>query len=355
MAESGIRVVVVGGTGNIGTSTVEALSRDDRVREVVAVSRRRPGEAAAPGVRWVRADIATDDLVSLVDGADAVVHLAWIFQPTRDPVTTWRNNVLGALRVFRAVAAAGVPALVHASSVAAYSPGPDDRPVDERWPTDGWPAAAYAREKAYLERCLDHFELAHPAVRVVRMRTAFSFKERSAAQQRRLFLGPLVPNRLVRPGVIPVVPALPGLRFQAVHSDDLGEAYRAAALGTRVRGAFNIAAPPVLDADALAGLLGARVLPVPRGPVRAALRAAWSAHLVPASAELFDAFLGLPLMDTGEAESALDWRPRWTGAEAVREFLRGLRNGAGADTPPLRGRIPGGRLAELRTGVGQRQ
>src|SRR5438093_1107326 len=41
----------------------------------------------------------------------------------------WRINVEGRTRVFRAVAEAAVPALVYASSVGAYSPGPKDRLV----------------------------------------------------------------------------------------------------------------------------------------------------------------------------------------------------------------------------------
>ena len=51
-----------------------------------------------------------------------------------------------------------VGAVVYASSVGAYSPSPKDRAVDEGWPTDGWPSAAYIREKAYLERVLDGVE-----------------------------------------------------------------------------------------------------------------------------------------------------------------------------------------------------
>ncbi|WP_338598107.1 NAD-dependent epimerase/dehydratase family protein [Saccharopolyspora sp. SCSIO 74807] len=351
----GIRVVVLGGTGNIGTSTVQALASEPGVEEVVAASRRRPRSSFGPKVRWSHVDISNDDLTEVLSGADAVVQLAWIFQPTHDPITTWRNNVLGGLRVLRAVAAEQVPVLVFASSVAAYSPGPPERAVDESWPTDGWPGAAYSREKAYLERCLDEFERAHSATRVVRMRTAFSFKEQSAAQQRRLFLGPFVPNRAVRPSLVPIVPALPGLRFQAVHSDDLGAAYRQAVLRSSAQGAFNVAAHPVLDAQALANLLGARTVPVPRGPVRGALRAAWDLHLVPASPELFDTFLRLPIMDTGRAESLLDWQPERSAPEAVQAFLRGVRTSAGADTPPLRPNVPGGRLHELRTGVGARQ
>ena len=69
------------------------------------------------------ADVGEDDLAAIFAGADAVVHLAWRFQPTRDPTVTWRSNVIGSERVFAAAAEAGVPALVHASSVGAYAPG----------------------------------------------------------------------------------------------------------------------------------------------------------------------------------------------------------------------------------------
>ncbi|WP_249125004.1 NAD-dependent epimerase/dehydratase family protein [Saccharopolyspora erythraea] len=351
-ARESMRVVVVGATGNIGTSVVEALGADPAVSGIVAMARREPAQLG-PKATWVRADVTSDELVRHFRGADCVVHLAWIFQPTHDPVTTWRNNVMGSLRVFDAVAEAGVPALVHASSVGAYSPGPR-RAVDESWPTHGWPGAAYTREKAYLERSLDTYEREHPDIRVVRMRTAFSFKTQAASEQRRLFLGPFVPNRLARPDLVPRIPALAGLRFQAVHSSDLGEAYRLA-VRSDVSGAFNVASEPVIDSEVLAELFGARTFRMPVWPARTALAAAWHLHLVPASPGLFDAFLRLPVMDISRAHSVLDWWPRRSSTEAVEEFVHGLRETAGAPTPPLQPRIPGGRVAEIRTGVGQRQ
>jgi hypothetical protein len=61
--------------------------------------------------RFVAADILRDDLESLFRGADAVVHLAWFFQPTHQPTITWRNNVVGSVRVFDAFARAGVRTL----------------------------------------------------------------------------------------------------------------------------------------------------------------------------------------------------------------------------------------------------
>ncbi|PZS36993.1 MAG: NAD-dependent epimerase [Pseudonocardiales bacterium] len=346
------RVVVVGATGNVGTSVVAALAEDPRVGSILGVARRRP-QWSAPRTEWAQADIERDALVGLFRGADAVIHLAWLFQPSHDPLITWGANVGGAQRVFQAVAEAGVPALVYASSVGAYSPGPKDRAVAEDWPTDGWPTAGYTREKAYLERSLDAFERAHPDIRVVRLRPGFIFKRESASQQRRLFIGPLLPNKLVRPGLVPVVPDLPGLRFQALHTADAGQAYRLAALG-EVRGAFNIAAEPVVDAAVLAECLGARTVAVPLWPVRTALWLAWQLHLVPASPYLFDAFLRLPIMDITRARTELGWSPRYSSREALEEFLGGLRDGAGMSTPPLAPKVPGGRAHELGTGVGVR-
>ncbi|MFL6143734.1 MAG: NAD-dependent epimerase/dehydratase family protein [Labedaea sp.] len=345
-----MRVVVVGATGNIGTSLVAALSRDPEVGSVLGVARRAP-DLRLPKVSWRSADIRTADLVALFEGADAVVHLAWLFQPTHRPTVTWANNVEGGARVFRAAAQARVPKLVYSSSVGAYSPGPKDEPVAETWPTDGWPQAAYTREKPYLERVLDALELANPDLSVVRLRPGFVFKHGSASEQRRLFAGPLLPGRLVRPGLVPIVPDLPGMRFQAAHTADVAEAFRLA-VHRPVRGAFNIAAEEVVDAALLADCLRAKVVALPAWPVRGALAAAWLLRLVPASPGLLDAVLRVPIMDTTRARTELGWAPKHTARQAIEEFLRGLRDGAGLPTAPLASPVPGGRVRELRTGVG---
>ena len=346
------RIVVTGASGNVGTSVVRALNDDPEVGTIVGIGRRRP-EWTVDKLEWVSLDVATDDLVPALAGADAVIHLAWLLQPARTPVITWETNVIGTVRLLDAVAAAGVPALVYASSVGAYSPGPKDSLVDESWPTHGWPAAAYTREKAYLERVLDGFEAKHPDVRVVRMRPGFLFQRESASEQRRLFAGPLLPQKLVRPSLIPVVPDLPGLRVQVVHTDDAAQAYRLAALGD-ARGAFNLATEPVLDARLLGELLNAKVVPLPVWALRGPLVAAWRLHLTPADPDLFDAVLRLPLMDASRARDELGWTPRHDAAETVAEFLAGMREGAGMATPPLAPEVPGGRIHELRTGPGKK-
>src|SRR5436305_10171249 len=190
-----MRVVVVGATGNVGTSTVRALVEDPAVEAVVGLARRVPS-ARLDGVEWRQADVRSCDLASHFRGADAVVHLAWLIQPSRDLDTTRAVNVDGSARVFEAVAAAVVPALVYASSVGAYSAGPKDRLVDESWPTSGIETSFYSRHKAAVERILDSFEAAHPEMRIVRLRPGLIFQREAASEIRRLFAGPFLPGTL---------------------------------------------------------------------------------------------------------------------------------------------------------------
>src|SRR5213076_110209 len=131
-----------------------------------------------------------------------------------------------------------------AAAVGADSRGPRDRLVDESWPTEVIASSFYARHKAAVERILDAFAAAHPDVRVVRLRPGLIFQREAASEIRRLFAGPLLPSPLVRRGLVPLVPRVDRLRFQAVHAHDVGEAYRLAAVTETARGAFNVAADP---------------------------------------------------------------------------------------------------------------
>lgn len=216
----GVRVAVTGATGNVGTSLLTALAAEPTVTSIVGIARRIPA-VALPKVEWRAADVVKDDLLPLFRGADAVVHLTWIVQPNHREADLRAVNVGGSRRVHDAVAAAEVPILVNASAFGAYAGGDGDRPVDESWPTDGIPGSWYSRQKAEVERALDAFGQQHPQIRIVRFRSALVLKREAGAQAHRLYGGPLLPRALVRPGRVPAVPDVPGVRVQAVHSADV--------------------------------------------------------------------------------------------------------------------------------------
>lgn len=328
-----MRVVITGATGNAGTSLIDALVEEDRVDSIVGIARRLP-EISLPKTEWVSADVTRDDLNEHFRGADVVVHLAWLIQPSRDLDTLRATNVEGTRRVLRSVAQSEVPNLVYASSVGAYSPGPKDTPVPESWPTEGIPTSFYSRHKAEAERMLDDFESEVPQVRVVRLRPGLIFKRESASEQRRLFAGPLLPNFLVRRQLIPAVPDTPRLVFQCVHSYDIGEAYRLAIVSD-VRGAFNVAADPVIGPGELAELLGARRVRMSEKAIRAATAVSWRMRLQPTPEGWVDLAFESPIMDTSRALHELGWKPQHTSFEALTDLIDGMSSGAGLDTPPL--------------------
>ena len=168
---------------------------------------------------------------------------------------------------------------------------------------------------------------------MARLRPGLIFKREAASGIRRLFAGPLLPSPLVRRGLVPVLPYTDRLAFQAVHSDDVADAYRRALLDG-ARGAFNVAAEPVLDPAELGRLLEARPVRIPRGLLRAGATLSWRARLQPTEPGWLDMGLGVPLMDCARAREELGWTPRHSASAAFSELFDGLHDRAG--TPPRR-------------------
>ena len=189
-------------------------------------------------------------------------------------------------------------------------------------------------------------------MRIVRLRPGLIFKREAATGIRRLFAGPFLPGALLRQELIPVVPDVPRLRFQAVHSLDVGEAYRLAVVGDaaglqRRRGARH-------RPRGLGELLGARRVPVRGGVLRTAADLTWKLRLQPA-----------PPAGSTSPWACRSWTsrgrgPSWAGrrATAPRRAARaagGLRDGADYPTPPLASGTGGpARLREVLTGIGGR-
>ena len=328
-----MRVVVIGATGNVGVRVVEALARRDEVDEIVGIARRRP-DIEPPKTTYTAADIRHADLRTLFRGADVVVHLAWMIQPGRDERVTASTNIEGSRRVVQAVIEAGVRALVYASSVGAYAPGPKSMRVDEEWPTTGISSSFYSRHKAAVERDLRWRAAIHPGLRIVVLRPALIFQRGAASEIQRLFLGPLFPHALANPKLVPILPLPRGLAVQAVHAEDVAEAYALAVTRADVRGALNVAADPVLDGTTLGEVLDAKVVTLPAALVRAGAAATFAAHLQPSEPGWLDMGLQTPLMATDRLR-ALGWSPRHSATDALRELLAGIRDRAGTPTPPL--------------------
>jgi nucleoside-diphosphate-sugar epimerase len=165
------------------------------------------------------------------------------------------------------------------------------------------------------------------------------------------FGGPFFPGFLARPEFINLIPEIKGLRFQVVHSYEVGEAYRLALLHD-LHGAFNLAADRVLDVHEVGRVLYTRPVPVPVQLARAGARLSWQLRLQPMVDGWLDLALSSPILDTSRARQELSWMPQRSAEDTVLDLLAGLREGAGLDTPTLSPKIGDPNLTLTRTQYG---
>lgn len=341
-----MRIVITGATGHAGTALLRRLqaarSEEGADLELVGIARREPDQDAAPynGVEWHTLDVGDykdrEALQKAFDGADAVVHLAWLIQPNHNRELLRRTNVAGTAHVLGAARNAGVGHVVCASSVGAYSPAPKEQRTREGWPGGGIKGSHYSVDKAAQERLLDSFARANPDIVVARLRPALIFSSEAGSEVGRYFLGRVLPRLIPRKPWLPVLPIPKELVFQAVHAADVADAYWRV-LERRAEGAFNIAAEPVLDPNALGWILRAkRQLPLPLPVLRAVVEVSWRLRLQVTDGGWVDMAAGAPIMDTSRAHSLLGWTPRRSSLEALTEMLDGLGSGKGRKaSPPL--------------------
>ena len=335
-----MKVVITGASGNVGTGVLRALAADSPDHRVVGLCRRPPADGVFHGVVWQACDLGQEGARDVLDramvGADAVVHLAWMFQPVRQGERLHRTNHKGTSAVLAAARRAGVPHVVHASSIAAYQPA-DDRQVPETWPTTGVPGTVYGTGKAEVEAAVDRFARENPDIAVTVVRPTLVAQSAASASFLALFFDPLVPRwliRLVRAGRLPLLPLPAALQVQLVHADDVGDAI-VRILDRRATGAFNLAADPLTAAD-LARVAGARAVPVPARAMRAAVGLLWRLRAIGMSPGWFDVGTRSPLIDTTRARVELAWTPRVNSTDCAREQLTGLAHATPGPTPALR-------------------
>jgi len=331
---SDLTVAVTGPTGDIGIAALRALDASPAVAKVIGMAR-RPFDPAAHGlsdkVVYQRGDVLDRPSVdALVDGADVVVHLAFII--IGDPDEAQRINTEGSRNVFDATVGAGAKRLVYTSSVAAYGFHADNpQPLTEEVPPRGSEDFYYSAHKAELERVLDDaiagsgteayvfrpcivagagaLTLIETTVRLLPIYGQLRLARRALEQIP--FLGPVLPD--------------PGAEFQLVHTLDVASALRAAVEGAGPPGRYNLAGPGSMSIARMARACGWWSVPVPVAAVAALSEVANRIPGLPPEVEWLNAFRAPTMMDTRKARDELGWTPEWDAEATMRETVSGAR------------------------------
>ncbi len=298
---------------------------------------RRPFDPASEGwekVTYRRGDILDRGAVdALVEGADVVVHLAFIIFGSHDE--TRRVNLEGTRNVFDAVRDAETTRLVYTSSVAAYGFHRDNpQPLTEDVPARGSDGFYYSAQKAELESLLAE-TLAGSATEAYVFRPSIVGGPRAPALVREAMklvqIGEQVPliggalSALPSPAFLqPLLPNT-GVPFQLAHHDDVAVALEAAIGGRGEPGVYNLAGDGDLDLGDLARALGWYSFRVPDPAVGVAAGVAGRLSFLSTELEWISAFQVPVLMDTSKARRELGWEPLADAAETLLETVEGAQ------------------------------
>jgi nucleoside-diphosphate-sugar epimerase len=259
-----MRVALTGASGYTGARLLAALlARGDSVSALV-----RPASMGhvGGGLRAVEGDLGDRRaLAQLVEGADAVIHVAAVYRTAGHPDSYYRDvNVGGTERLLEAAAHAGIRRFVHTSTVGVHGhvlspPASEDSPLA--------PGDVYQATKAEAEALALAFHRTRGLpVTVVRPGAIYGPGERRFLK---LF-------RAVARGLYAIVGS--GRAFyHPVYVDDLVDGFLLALERPEAVGeAFILAGPRYVTQRELAALIarhtGGRVLPfrIPAGPIRLA-------------------------------------------------------------------------------------
>ncbi|HEY4202918.1 MAG TPA: NAD(P)-dependent oxidoreductase [Devosiaceae bacterium] len=186
-----MKIAVTGGSGRIGTAIIAAaLARGD---SIVSIDRSDPPERHK-AVRYVATEMSDyEALLAAFEGCDAVVHMAAIPGPFRQPDhVVHNNNVVASYNVMRAAIEQGIRRICQASSVNAiglsFSRAPhfDYLPLDEAHPN--YTEEPYGLSKWICEQQADTLARRHCDVRIASLRFHHVVREKSQAI--RTFEGP---------------------------------------------------------------------------------------------------------------------------------------------------------------------
>jgi nucleoside-diphosphate-sugar epimerase len=126
------------------------------------------------------------------------------------------------------------------------------------------------------------------------------------------------------PVLKPVLPD-PGVPFQLVHHDDVATALQAAILGRGEPGVYNLAGPGEISMSDLAQELGWYSVPVPRAALDGLAELVARLPMLPAQAQWVESIRVPVLMDNAKARRLLDWEPRHTALQTLREMVAAAR------------------------------
>jgi len=318
-----MRYVITGGSGYIGSRLVDLLSRREDTEGIVICDLAPPRGGYRPKTEFERVDVRHREAVRRVlerVRPDALVHLAFILNPSHDEHFMYDVDVNGTHNVLEAAGQGGTPQVLVTSSAVAYGAFPDNPvPLTEDDPVRGVSGFSYARDKTESDRICQLWAAKYPERVMTIVRPAIVF-------------GPNVDNYLVRLWTKQPFAADVGTldnEIQFVHEDDVVEAITALLLG-RHAGAFNVAGDGEMTLRECAELIGSPIRRLPLRAYRGLAKVMWALRQSEAPPGQIDFALYPWIVSNEKLKRTTGWKPTHTSRETFEITMR-----AHGKLPPL--------------------
>ncbi len=307
-----MRILITGGAGFFGLHQAHKLAAQGHQVALLDIAPFYREEYPS-GVTFHMGDVRDVRLLyRLLDDVDAVVHAAAAL-PLWKPQEIISVNVEGTRMVMEAARQRRIDRVVYISSTAVYGV-PEKHPIEEDDPRIG--VGPYGHSKIQAEEICERYRSMGHYVTIIRPKTFIGTARLGVFQI--LFDWVHNGNR------IPIIGS-GNNRYQLLEVEDLTDAVLLALThpSDAANDTFNVGAQRFgtvkQDLQALCDYAGngARVLPTPAGPVKAALWLFNELHLSPLYPWVYATADKDSFVSTLKIERALGWQPRYSNAEAL--------------------------------------
>ena len=301
-------IAVTGVAGVLAQRLLPHLDAMDGIERVVGLDVHEPARRVRR-FEFHRVDVASSDLIGVLDGVDTIVHLAGVDSGDTDGALLTHVNVEGTRNVLEAAAKVGVRRIVQTSSAAVYGAWPNNPiPITEDSalrPNPGFLPALHdaENERRVRQWCEDHAGTSATTLRMAPV------------------VGPGAHGLFARAalGRPPVSVRGSAREIQVVHVDDAVSAL-ALAVARGFDGVYNVAADGWVSDAVVRALAGSGPPALPDALAQRVLRALWSSGLGDAPPELVP-YLVHPWVVANERLRAQGWTPQFSNEAAIAASL----------------------------------